>query len=104
MLPTGLRVGSIVSVLAYAIIAIILLERAGAIHIVGNAAVIQVAAWVVFAYFARGIVMNAISRSKRERCTMTPWCLFSPRCPSSSPSAEIAKLHVAVYRVHSRLS
>ena len=72
VLPTGLRIGSIVSVLLYVIIAIILLERAGVTHIVGNAALIQVAAWVVFAYFALGIVMNAISRSKRERYTMTP--------------------------------
>ena len=72
VLPTRLRIGSIVSVLIYALIASILLERAGLTQILGNAAVVQVAAWVVFAYFVLGILMNAISRSKKERFAMTP--------------------------------
>ena len=72
VLPTRLRIGSIVSVLIYALIASILLERAGLTQILGNAAVVQVAAWVVFAYFVLGILMNAISQSKKERYTMAP--------------------------------
>ncbi|MEO6943314.1 MAG: hypothetical protein ABI053_01215 [Lacisediminihabitans sp.] len=72
VLPTRLRIGSIVSIFIYAAIALIILERAGPIQILGNAAVVQVAAWVVFAYFVLGILMNAISRSKKERYTMTP--------------------------------
>jgi hypothetical protein len=32
----------------------------------------QIAMWVIFAYFVLGIFMNAISRSKPERYTMTP--------------------------------
>ena len=72
VLPTRLRIGSIVSILIYALIAIILLERAGLTHILGNSAVVQVGAWVVFAYFVLGILMNAISRSKKERYAMTP--------------------------------
>ncbi len=72
VLPARLRIGSIVSVVLYALIAVILLERAGLTQILGNAAVLQVAAWVVFAYFALGILMNAVSRSKPERYTMTP--------------------------------
>jgi hypothetical protein len=34
--------------------------------------VIDVAAWVIVAYLALGIPLNAISRSKPERYTMTP--------------------------------
>jgi hypothetical protein len=72
VLGTRLRVGSVISVLLYLIIAGILLERAGVIELVGATAFIQVAAWVVFGYFVLGILMNAISRSKAERFTMTP--------------------------------
>ena len=35
-----------------------------------------VACWVLFGYFALGIVMNGISRSKPERNTMTPVSLL----------------------------
>ncbi len=72
VLPTRLRIGSVVSVVIYALIAAVLLERADVIHLFGAAGFVQVAAWVVFAYFALGILMNAISRSKPERYTMTP--------------------------------
>ena len=76
VLPSKLRIGSIVSVIIYALIAVILLERAGVIRAVGNDAVVQVAAWVIFGYFALGILMNVVSRSKRERYTMTPVTLI----------------------------
>lgn len=72
VLPARLRIGSIVSVLLYAFIAIILLDRTGLTQVLRNGAFVQVAVWVVFAYFVLGILMNAISRSKRERYTMTP--------------------------------
>ena len=32
----------------------------------------MIAMWVVFAYFALGIVLNAASRSKSERVVMVP--------------------------------
>lgn len=72
VLSTRLRIGSVVSIIIYALIAIVLLERAGLIQLFGNPVFVQVAAWVVFAYFALGIVLNAISRSKPERYTMVP--------------------------------
>jgi hypothetical protein len=34
----------------------------------------RVLAWVLFAYFAVGVGMNVISRSRAERLTMTPVC------------------------------
>ncbi|KRF31502.1 hypothetical protein [Yonghaparkia sp. Soil809] len=37
--------------------------------------VAEVGIWVIVAYSAVGIVMNGISRSKAEWCTMTPVCV-----------------------------
>lgn len=72
MLPRKLRIGSVVSVAIYALFAIVLLERAGVTQIFDLPVAEAVAAWVVTGYFALGIVMNAISRSKPERFLMTP--------------------------------
>lgn len=71
VLPTRLRVGSLVSILIYGLIALIAWDRVGAIDVMGDV-VSQVAMWVVFAYFTLGIIMNAISRSKPERAVMVP--------------------------------
>lgn len=74
VLPARLRIGSAVSILVYALIATIAWDRVGAIDVFGGW-FSDVAAWVVFAYFMLGIVMNAISRSRPERYTMTPLCI-----------------------------
>lgn len=71
VLPTRLRIGSLVSIVIYAIIAVLALDRVGLIDVVPDA-VSTVGMWVVFAYFVIGIPLNAISRSKSERYVMTP--------------------------------
>jgi hypothetical protein len=71
VLPTRLRIGSLVSIVIYAVIAVLALDRAGAIDVVSDS-VSTVGMWIVFAYFVLGIPLNAISRSKPERYTMTP--------------------------------
>ncbi|TDL44048.1 hypothetical protein [Microbacterium oleivorans] len=71
VLPAMLRIGSLVSVLIYALIAVLGWDRVRAIDVVPDV-VAQVGVWVVFAYFVLGILMNAISRSKPERNTMVP--------------------------------
>lgn len=71
VLPTNLRIGSIVSVAIYALMAFVAWERAGASSLLPDA-VAQVAMWVIVVYFVLGIVMNAFSRSRHERYTMTP--------------------------------
>ncbi|GAA2041697.1 hypothetical protein GCM10009819_29700 [Agromyces tropicus] len=71
VLPTTLRIGSLVSIVIYTVIAVLALDRVGLIDVVPDA-VAAVGMWVVFGYFVIGIVMNAISRSKPERVTMTP--------------------------------
>jgi hypothetical protein len=71
VLPLRLRVGSAVSIVIYAVIALVGLDRAGSVDVFPDVFP-AVAMWVVFAYFVLGIGMNAISRSKPERYTMTP--------------------------------
>jgi hypothetical protein len=71
VLPARLRVGSVVAILIYALIALIAWDRIGAIDVFPELFSI-VAMWVVFAYFALGIFLNAISRSKPERYVMVP--------------------------------
>jgi hypothetical protein len=75
VLPPRLRVGSILSVLLYALFAWVLLTRAGALP-GADAPFVVVATWVLFAYFCLGILANLASRSLPERLTMTPACLL----------------------------
>lgn len=72
VLPARFRLGSAVSIILYAVFAIILLQRAGLVAVFGSDLFVQVSAWVLFGYFVLGIVMNGISRSKPERNTMVP--------------------------------
>lgn len=74
VLPARLRIGSAVSLVLYALFAVIVLERAQLSDLGVNDTVITVAMWVLTGYFTLGILMNAISRSKPERFTMTPVC------------------------------
>ena len=71
VLPPKLRIGSLVSIVIYALIVVIALDRSGVIDVVPDP-VSTVGMWVVFGYFVLGIPLNAISRSKPERFTMTP--------------------------------
>ncbi|MCW4386349.1 hypothetical protein OH146_11250 [Salinibacterium sp. SYSU T00001] len=74
VLPTKLRVGSVVSIVLYVLFAGVVLDKVGVIDVFADA-VADVAMWVLFAYFTLGILMNAISRSKPERYVMTPVCV-----------------------------
>ncbi|GAA1991866.1 hypothetical protein [Microbacterium pumilum] len=71
VLPVRLRIGSAVSILVYALIAVIAWDRIGAIDVFPPLFA-QIAMWVIFAYFVLGILMNAVSRSKPERNLMVP--------------------------------
>jgi hypothetical protein len=71
VLPPKLRIGSLVSIVIYALVVVIALDRSGVIDVVPDP-VSTVGMWVVFGYFVLGIPLNAISRSRPERFTMTP--------------------------------
>jgi len=75
VLPTGLRVGSAVSIVLYGAFGYIALAKAGMVPLLANEAITSVVAWVLAGYFALGVLMNAISRSKPERAVMTPVAL-----------------------------
>ena len=72
VLPRSKRIGSAVSILLYAVFAWVLLMKAGVVPMVLPEIIVDVATWVIVGYFALGIPLNAISRSKPERYTMTP--------------------------------
>ena len=71
ILPARQRVGSVVSVVIYAAIAVIALGRAGQTDLV-LAAISQVGMWIVLGFFVLSIVGNAVSRSRFERSVMVP--------------------------------
>lgn len=71
VLPARLRAGSAASILIYALIAAVALDRGGLIDVFPDA-FSAISMWVVFAYFALGILLNAASRSKTERAVMVP--------------------------------
>lgn len=70
-LPVGFRLGSLASILIYGACATIILDRAGLVEAVSDD-VSRIGAWVIAGFFSLGVLMNAISRSKPERFTMTP--------------------------------
>lgn len=70
VLPRRLRIGSAVSVVAYAGMAAVLLARATAADPVP--AWLSVTTWVLVGYFGLGVLLNAVSRSRPERLVMTP--------------------------------
>lgn len=74
VLPTRLRLGSLSSVLVYALIAAVVAARADLVDIGVSDRVVEVAARFVAGYFLLGIGVNAASRSRPERAVMTPLC------------------------------
>jgi len=74
-LPTAFRIGSLISILVYAVFATLILERAGLIAVLPAREIARVGAWIIAGYMGLGIVMNAISRSLPERLVMTPVAL-----------------------------
>jgi hypothetical protein len=72
VLPTRLRVASIVSVVVYALMSVVVLACADLIGTDLSDRVLQVATWVLAAYFLIGIPLNLASRSRPERLVMTP--------------------------------
>jgi uncharacterized oligopeptide transporter (OPT) family protein len=75
VLPPHLRIGSAVSIVLYIVFAYAALAQAGLAAPLISGAFTDVSGWVLTAYFAVGVLMNGISRSRPERLTMTPVAL-----------------------------
>jgi hypothetical protein len=74
-LPPKLRIGSAVSLALYLAIALVLIARTS-----DPSSFVRISTWVISGYFAVGIAMNAISRSRPERLVMTPTCVVLAAC------------------------
>lgn len=73
MIPTKrLRVASGSSIALYVVFSIFLASKANLVSIVPDGLFLTISMWVFTFYFTLGIVMNAVSRSKKERILMTP--------------------------------
>ncbi len=71
VLPSRLRVASAASIVLYASFAAVLLTAARLLGLLPEGFA-DVGAWVLTGYFALGVVVNGISRSRPERVVMTP--------------------------------
>jgi hypothetical protein len=67
VLPRGLRIGSALATVVYVVAAITILEAAGVTDLVASSELPRNAVWVLAGLFAIGTVMNAVSRSTKER-------------------------------------
>lgn len=74
-LSSRLRIGSVVAIAIYALFALIALERAGLVRAMPHPSVAGIGMWIIVGYMALGVIMNAASRSRLERYTMTPVAL-----------------------------
>ena len=72
VLPTPLRAGSVASIAIYALLATVLLARAGLVSPGVLEGVVRTATWVVVIYLLLGVGLNLASRSKPERAVMSP--------------------------------
>lgn len=74
VLPLATRLGSITSIVIYAVVAVVVTTRAELTSFNASDPVIEIATWIVAGYFFLGILMNLASRSTPERIVMTPLC------------------------------
>jgi hypothetical protein len=67
VLPRRLRIGSALATVVYVLAAVTILEAAGVTDLVASAELPRSAVWVLAGLFGVGTVMNAVSRSTKER-------------------------------------
>jgi hypothetical protein len=79
VLPRQLRISSAVSVVVYAAMTLLILDAARLVDVLSEGFA-DVAIWVLTAYFALGVPLNAISRGRIERAVMTPVVLLLAVC------------------------
>ncbi len=72
VLPTKLRMGSVLSIGIYAFLAVLVCSKAEFASIISSGTLLDISLWAATVYLATGILLNALSRSKLERYTMTP--------------------------------
>ena len=79
-LPTNMRIMSIVAIGIFVLASISVLERAGIIIIFNNPIFTLVVVWIITVYLAFNTLLNALSKSKKEKLIMTPLSLIAAIC------------------------
>jgi len=72
VLPKKLRIGSISSIFIYVLFLAIFLSKTGEVNLIQDGLFLNVLFVIMAIYSAIGILVNLISRSKKERLVMTP--------------------------------
>ena len=72
ILPKYLRIASVSSIVIYGLISMLFLSKAGVIDVFRNREFVDFGCRFFATYITIGIPVNAISRSKKERFTITP--------------------------------
>jgi len=72
ILPKGLRIASVSSIGLYVLFAVFLVSTAGIANIITSQSALNTGMRIFTGYFSLGILLNAISRNKKERMVMTP--------------------------------
>ena len=67
VLPRGLRIASALATIVYVVAAVTILEAAGVSDFIASTDLPRNAVWVLGGLFGIGTVMNAVSRSTKER-------------------------------------
>ena len=80
VLPRKLRVSSALSIIIYLGMALVVASKTDLVEIIPQGSFLTALSWGVSAYLTLGVFMNAISRSKPERYTMTPVALILAAC------------------------
>lgn len=80
ILPRRLRIASVVSSVVYVLAALVILEAAGLIDIAASVEIPRTVTWALAAFFALGVVLNAISRSRKERVMALVALVLSGLC------------------------
>lgn len=76
VLPRKLRISSVFSIILYIVFGLFLASKAGIADIITSSQILDTGMWIFAGYFALGIFVNAMSRSKKERLLMTPVALL----------------------------
>ena len=80
VLPTRLRIASLVAIPVYALAAAVILSRADVVRTIKSTRVTRTGTWVLAALFGLGAIMNALSRSEGERLVAPVVLLLSLLC------------------------
>lgn len=76
VLPKKLRIASVSSIVLYVVFGVFLASKAGITQLIPESSFLDIGMWVLTGYFALGVLVNGISRSKKERMVMTPIALL----------------------------